>query len=57
MQEDLANNVSGAVLIPTDGEREEVIASVVANVEAMIKADRKITSLKQLQVRLSNSMY
>lgn len=51
MQEDLANNVIGAVHIPSDGDREEVIATVVANVEAMIKADRKITSLKQLQVR------
>ncbi|KAK8261297.1 hypothetical protein V6Z12_D13G177600 [Gossypium hirsutum] len=29
--------------------KEEVIASLVANVEAMIKADRKITALKQLQ--------
>ncbi|KAG6399947.1 hypothetical protein SASPL_141433 [Salvia splendens] len=47
--EDVVKNVVGAVPIPTHGDREEVIASVVANVQAMIKADRKITSLKQLQ--------
>ena len=52
--EDVEKNVVGAVPIPTHGDREEVIASVVVNVQAMIKADRKITSLKQLQVRLIN---
>ncbi|KAL0320661.1 UNVERIFIED_CONTAM: putative bifunctional methylthioribulose-1-phosphate dehydratase/enolase-phosphatase E1 1 [Sesamum radiatum] len=51
VEEDLENGVAGAVPIPTDGEKEEIIAAVVANVEAMIKADRKITSLKQLQVK------
>lgn len=55
VQEDLENNVVGAVPIPSDGDKEEVIAALVANVEAMIKADRKITSLKQLQVRLKLS--
>ncbi|XP_057809868.1 probable bifunctional methylthioribulose-1-phosphate dehydratase/enolase-phosphatase E1 isoform X1 [Salvia miltiorrhiza] len=49
VKEDLEKDVVGAVPIPTDGDREEVITSLVANVEAMIKADRKITSLKQLQ--------
>lgn len=49
VQEDLENNVVEAVPIPSDGDREEVIAALVANVKAMIKADRKITSLKQLQ--------
>lgn len=52
VQEDLENGVSGAVPIPSDVGKEEVIAALVANVEAMIKADRKITSLKQLQVSL-----
>ncbi|KAL1569900.1 putative bifunctional methylthioribulose-1-phosphate dehydratase/enolase-phosphatase E1 [Salvia divinorum] len=47
--EDLEKNIVGAVPIPTHRDREDVIASVVANVQAMIKADRKITSLKQLQ--------
>lgn len=49
VQEDFEKGVSGAVPIPADGSKEEVIAALVANVEAMIKADRKITSLKQLQ--------
>ena len=35
---------------PDDAGKEEVIAALVANVEAMIKADRKITALKELQV-------
>ncbi|XP_051128753.1 probable bifunctional methylthioribulose-1-phosphate dehydratase/enolase-phosphatase E1 1 [Andrographis paniculata] len=49
VQEDIENGIEGAVPIPSDGEKEAVIAALVANVEAMIKADRKITSLKQLQ--------
>ena len=35
---------------PDDAGKEEVIAGIVANVDAMIKADRKITALKELQV-------
>lgn len=35
---------------PDDAGKEEVIAALVANVDAMIKADRKITALKELQV-------
>ncbi|CAM0150165.1 unnamed protein product [Urochloa decumbens] len=47
---DLRNGVPGAVPVPPDETgKEEVINSLVANVESMIKADRKITSLKQLQ--------
>ncbi|XP_020110592.1 probable bifunctional methylthioribulose-1-phosphate dehydratase/enolase-phosphatase E1 isoform X2 [Ananas comosus] len=50
VEDDLKRGVSGAVPIPPDDAgKEEVIDSLVANVEAMIKADRKITSLKQLQ--------
>ncbi|KAJ9182916.1 hypothetical protein P3X46_006849 [Hevea brasiliensis] len=50
VEDDLAQGVNGAVSIPPDDEgKEEVIAALVANVEAMIKADRKITALKQLQ--------
>ncbi|KAK4439179.1 putative bifunctional methylthioribulose-1-phosphate dehydratase/enolase-phosphatase E1 1 [Sesamum alatum] len=49
VQEDLENGVVGAVPIPANGEKQDTIAALVANVEAMIKADRKITSLKQLQ--------
>ncbi|KAK8706211.1 hypothetical protein V6N13_049786 [Hibiscus sabdariffa] len=50
VEDDLKQGVIGAVPIPSeDAGKEEVIAAVVANVEAMIKADRKITALKQLQ--------
>ncbi|XP_073273973.1 probable bifunctional methylthioribulose-1-phosphate dehydratase/enolase-phosphatase E1 1 [Primulina huaijiensis] len=49
VSEDLENGVLGAIPIPSDGEKDDVIRALVANVEAMIKADRKITSLKQLQ--------
>ncbi|GKV15961.1 hypothetical protein SLEP1_g26682 [Rubroshorea leprosula] len=50
VQDDLKQGVAGAVPIPSnDMGKEEVIAALVANVEAMIKADRKITALKQLQ--------
>ena len=51
VQDDLKQGVPGAVPIPSeDAGKEEVILALVANVEAMIKADRKITALKQLQV-------
>lgn len=47
----MVKGVVGAVPIPPDASgKEEVIAAVVSNVDAMIKADRKITALKQLQV-------
>ncbi|KAK9688892.1 hypothetical protein RND81_09G019200 [Saponaria officinalis] len=50
VQEDLEAGVAGAVPIPSENEgKEEVVAALVANVAAMIKADRKITALKQLQ--------
>ncbi|KAL6975413.1 hypothetical protein U1Q18_024208 [Sarracenia purpurea var. burkii] len=50
VQNDLEQGIVGAVPIPSDNAgKEEVIAALVANVEAMIKADRKITALKQLQ--------
>lgn len=50
VQSDLEQGIVGAVPIPPDDAgKEEAIAALVANVEAMIKADRKITALKQLQ--------
>ncbi|KAF8409231.1 hypothetical protein HHK36_005305 [Tetracentron sinense] len=50
IEDDLEQGVVGAVPVPTDDVgKEEVIASLVSNVEAMIRADRKITALKQLQ--------
>lgn len=50
VQDDLEKGVLGSVPIPPDDAgKEELIDSLVKNVEAMIKADRKITALKQLQ--------
>lgn len=51
IEDDLKNGINGAVPVPPDeASKEEVINALVANVESMIKADRKITPLKQLQV-------
>ncbi|KAL8167307.1 hypothetical protein V2J09_008806 [Rumex salicifolius] len=50
IEDDLEKGVAGAIPVPRASEgKEEVVAALVANVEAMIKADRKITALKQLQ--------
>lgn len=50
----MEKGVVGAVPIPSDeAGKEEVVGALVANVESMIKADRKITALKQLQVSSS----
>ncbi|CAH8361832.1 unnamed protein product [Eruca vesicaria subsp. sativa] len=50
VEEDLRQGVTGAVPVPhADEGKDEVIAAMVSNVEAMIKADRKITALKELQ--------
>ncbi|KAK9085320.1 hypothetical protein Sjap_025731 [Stephania japonica] len=49
VEDDLKQGLSSLPIPPADAGKEEVIASVVANVEEMIQKDRKITSLKQLQ--------
>ncbi|KAI3744339.1 hypothetical protein L1987_57418 [Smallanthus sonchifolius] len=51
VEDDLEKGVVGAVPVPSDdvGKEEVIAAALVANVEEMIKADRKSTSLKQLQ--------
>lgn len=50
VEQDLAEGVAGTVPIPPDeAGKDKVIDALVANVEAMIEADRKIASLKQLQ--------
>ncbi|KAJ3671883.1 hypothetical protein LUZ60_007962 [Juncus effusus] len=50
VEEDLKNGISGAIQIPSENsEKDLIVDAIVKNVEAMIKADRKITSLKQLQ--------
>ncbi|GAV72310.1 Aldolase_II domain-containing protein/HAD_2 domain-containing protein [Cephalotus follicularis] len=58
VQDDLAQGVIGAVPIPLDDERkQEMIVALAANVYAMIKADRKITALKQLQGHIWQTGY
>ncbi|KAI3936978.1 hypothetical protein MKX01_015193 [Papaver californicum] len=50
VENDVKQGVVGVLPIASEeAGKEEVIDSLVANVEAMIKADRKITSLKELQ--------
>ncbi|NP_001354012.1 uncharacterized protein LOC100194257 [Zea mays] len=56
VEQDLAEGVPGAVPVPPDGAgKDRVVDALVANVEAMIAADRKITSLKQLQTYIYSS--
>ncbi|KAK8928185.1 putative bifunctional methylthioribulose-1-phosphate dehydratase/enolase-phosphatase E1 1 [Platanthera zijinensis] len=56
--DDLGNGISGSIPIPPDDVgKEQVVDSLVANVEAMIKADRKITALKQLQGHIWRTGY
>lgn len=58
VKEDLEQGVLGSVPIPPDDAgKEKVIDSLVTNVEAMIKADRKITALKQLQGHIWRTGY
>ncbi|PSR95694.1 Enolase-phosphatase [Actinidia chinensis var. chinensis] len=50
VENDLQQGIVGSAYIPSDDAgKEAVVAALVSNVEAMIKADRKITALKQLQ--------
>ncbi|CAL9187256.1 unnamed protein product [Musa hybrid cultivar] len=57
VEEDLKQGVSGSVPIPSNDVKNDVVDSLVTNVEAMIKADRKITSLKQLQGHIWRAGY
>ncbi|XP_020232564.1 probable bifunctional methylthioribulose-1-phosphate dehydratase/enolase-phosphatase E1 [Cajanus cajan] len=58
VQSDLEQGIAGAVPVPPDDSgKEEVIAALVTNVEAMIKADRKITALKELQGHMWRTGY
>uniref|UniRef100_A0ACD5X197 Uncharacterized protein n=1 Tax=Avena sativa TaxID=4498 RepID=A0ACD5X197_AVESA len=53
IDQDLADGVPGAVPVPPPpAPDEEAIDALVANVEAMIDADRKLPALKQLQGRV-----
>lgn len=56
VEADLAAGVAGAVPVPPEtSSREAVVAALEKNVLAAIAADRKITALKQLQVRGDSS--
>ncbi|XP_004488728.1 probable bifunctional methylthioribulose-1-phosphate dehydratase/enolase-phosphatase E1 [Cicer arietinum] len=58
VESDLEQGIASAVPIPSDDAgKEEVIAALVANVDAMIKADRKITALKELQGHIWQTGY
>ncbi|CAL4988231.1 unnamed protein product [Urochloa decumbens] len=58
IEDDLRNGTFGAVPVPPDeAGKEEVINSLVSNVESMIKADRKISSLKQLQLSVQGHIW
>ncbi|XP_044464870.1 probable bifunctional methylthioribulose-1-phosphate dehydratase/enolase-phosphatase E1 isoform X2 [Mangifera indica] len=58
IEDDLKQGIAGAVPVPPDDAgKEQVIAALVANVEAMIQADRKITALKQLQGHIWQTGY
>ncbi|KAL5719495.1 hypothetical protein ACHQM5_012261 [Ranunculus cassubicifolius] len=58
VEEDIKQGITGSVPVPPDNAgKEEVIASLVANVYEMIKADRKITALKQLQGHIWRTGY
>jgi methylthioribulose 1-phosphate dehydratase/enolase-phosphatase E1 len=50
VHEDFRNDVPGAIDIPSESAgMEAVISALEKNVHAMIKADRKVTALKELQ--------
>jgi len=54
VHEDLRNGVPGSIEIPAESAGiEAVISALEKNVHAMIKADRKVTALKELQVCIS----
>lgn len=57
IEEDVAGGVSGSQPLPSTDDREEVIAALVANVEAMIDADRKVGPLKTLQGHMWRHAY
>jgi len=58
VQSDLDNNMANSVPIPSASVgKDSVIEALVKNVEAMIKADRKITALKQLQGHIWRTGY
>lgn len=58
VREDLAAGVTGCSPIPEEGgEREPLLDALVANVLAMMDADRKVAALKTLQGRMWRRAY
>uniref|UniRef100_A0A453E124 Enolase-phosphatase E1 n=1 Tax=Aegilops tauschii subsp. strangulata TaxID=200361 RepID=A0A453E124_AEGTS len=57
INKDLAEGVPGVVPLPPSNatDQDKVIDALVANVQAMIDADRKLTALKQLQSYIYSS--
>lgn len=57
-EQDVKDGVAGAQRIPSDNaSKEDIIAAVEANVISMIKSDRKVTALKELQGHIWRSGY
>ncbi|CAM6096373.1 unnamed protein product [Calypogeia fissa] len=58
IEEDLDQGVVGAQPVPLEGESKvDIVAALEVNVVAAIKADRKVTALKQLQGHIWRSGY
>ncbi|KAF5202213.1 Enolase-phosphatase e1 [Thalictrum thalictroides] len=57
VEDDVKQGLSTLPIPPADAGKEEVIMSLVANVNEMIRADRKITALKQLQGHIWRTGY
>lgn len=57
IEEDVAAGLAGSQPLPSTGEQQAVIAALVANVEAMMDADRKVAPLKTLQGHMWRRAY
>lgn len=57
IEEDVTAGVSGSQPLPSTDDRKEVIAALVANVEAMMDGDRKVGPLKTLQGHMWRRAY
>ncbi|PIA36629.1 hypothetical protein AQUCO_03300079v1 [Aquilegia coerulea] len=57
VEDDVNQGLSTLPIPPADAGKEEVIMSLVANVNEMIRADRKVTALKQLQGHIWRTGY
>ena len=53
----MAAGLKGSQALPSTDEREAMVGALVANVEAMMDADRKILALKTLQGHMWRTAY